>query len=408
MNAPLSIPHPPISAPYQRVRLGELAEHRLGKMLDKEKNTGTPRRYLRNPNIRWFEFDLSDLQEILVEDADVGRYELLPGDVLICEGGEAGRAAIWGGEVADVIFQKACHRVRVGPRLDARFLVHRLMYDYFSGGLHEYYTGTTIKHFTGQDLARYEFPLPPLDEQRRIAAILDKANALRRKRKRALEVIGDAPHSLFMHMFGDPEGNRNRWNKTAALSEVSEISSGITKGRKPPVAKLRPVPYLAVSNVQDHALDLTTVKTIDASEDEIARLRLQSGDLVLTEGGDPDKLGRGTVWRDELPEAIHQNHIFRVRADQSEAHPIYLSYLIGSRYGKNYFLHSAKQTTGIASINKTQLSQFPVVLPPIELQQRFAREVDRVSDVEARTRQAGAVVEALFASLQHRAFTGQL
>jgi type I restriction enzyme, S subunit len=159
VNAPLRPRQ--VGSPWPRVRLSELAEHRLGKMLDKAKNTGAPRRYLRNPNVRWFDVDLSDLQEILVEEKDVHKYELRYGDVIICEGGEAGRSAFWKGEAEGIIFQKACHRVRVGPKLDARFLIHRLMYDYFNGGLDDYYTGATIKHFTGQDLARYEIPLPP-------------------------------------------------------------------------------------------------------------------------------------------------------------------------------------------------------------------------------------------------------
>lgn len=132
-------------------------------MLDKAKNTGVPRRYLRNPNVRWFDVDLSNLQEILVEEKDVHKYELQYGDVIICEGSEAGRAALWKDGAQGIIFQKAIHRVRVGPKLDARFLIHHLMFDYFNGGLEDYYTGTTIKHFTGQDLARYEIPLPPLE-----------------------------------------------------------------------------------------------------------------------------------------------------------------------------------------------------------------------------------------------------
>lgn len=263
-------------------------------------------------------------------------------------------------------------------------------------------------HLYPKDVARLSIPLPPLDEQRRIAAILDKADALRRKRKRIVDLISAVPQSLFTQMFGDPQANPNRWNKTTALSEVADIGSGITKGRKEPGGRLRAVPYLAVANVQDRALDLSSVKTIDASEEEITRFRLRDGDLVVTEGGDPDKLGRGTVWRSELPEAIHQNHIFRIRADQRDVHPVYLSYLIGSRYGKSYFLRSAKQTTGIASINKSQLSQFPVLLPPLDLQLRFAFELAKLKGLEVGAGNALADTGNLFASLQHRAFSGQL
>src|SRR5690348_10681963 len=100
---------------------------------------------------------------------------------------------------------------------------------------------------------------------------------------------------------------------------------------------------------------MATIKTIEASGDEIARYRLCKNDLVLTEGGDRDKLGRGVLWNDELPVCIHQNHIFRVRLTQPILHPVFLSWLVGSERGKDYFLRAAKQTTGIASINMTQL-----------------------------------------------------
>jgi len=145
------------------------------------------------------------------EEHERERYGLLAGDVVICEGGEAGRAAIWDGRVPDMRFQKAIHRVRCGPRLNNRFLVHRLMADYFSGRLSDYYTGATIKHLTGQDLARYRFPLPPLPEQRRIAEILDKADALRAKRRAALAQLDTLTQSIFLDMFGDPTTNPKGW-----------------------------------------------------------------------------------------------------------------------------------------------------------------------------------------------------
>jgi type I restriction enzyme, S subunit len=166
--------------------------------------------------------------------------------------------------------------------------------------------------------------------------------------------------------------------------------------------------YLAVSNVQDKFLDMTVVKTIEASENEIKRFRLQKNDLLLTEGGDPDKLGRGTLWANELGESIHQNHIFRVRVSSNAVLPFYLIWLLGSPYGKAYFLRSAKQTTGIASINKRQLSDFPVILPPIKLQAEFERKAQLVGAGMETRRAASTAVDWLFSSLQHRAFSGQL
>src|SRR5260370_20248201 len=131
------------------------------------------------------------------------------------------------------------------------------------------------------------------------------------------------------------------------------MRSGNTKGRNINVSPVRTVPYLAVVNVQDRALDLRQLKTIAATEAEIQRYRLQKDDLLLTEGGDPDKLGRGTLWSGEIDECIHQNHIFRVRLTDSRFLPVFVNWVVGSERGKRYFLRSAKQTTGIASINLT-------------------------------------------------------
>jgi type I restriction enzyme S subunit len=165
---------------------------------------------------------------------------------------------------------------------------------------------------------------------------------------------------------------------------------------------------MAVVNVQDRALDLSVIKTIEATEDEIDRYRLLPNDLLLTEGGDPDKLGRGTLWNSELPECIHQNHIFRVRITSPDIHPLFLNWLVGSQRGKRYFLRSAKQTTGIASINMTQLRSFPMLFPPLVLQLEFARRIAVTENLKGTYRTSLAKLETLFAALQQRAFDGEL
>jgi len=267
---------------------------------------------------------------------------------------------------------------------------------------------TNISNLDIQRCRDLEMPLPPLLEQRRIAAILDQADALRAKRREALAQLDSLTQSIFIEMFGDPVANPLGWPETLKLGAVADIASGVTKGRKIGDVPTRIVPYLAVANVQDKALSLSGVKEIEATEPEIGRYRLFRNDLLLTEGGDPDKLGRGTLWNDELPECIHQNHIFRVRLTSRALLPLFLNWLVGSTRGKKYFLRSAKQTTGIASINMTQLREFPLLLPPVSLQQTFAARIQAVESLRATHRAALAELDALFASLQHRAFAGQL
>jgi type I restriction enzyme S subunit len=267
---------------------------------------------------------------------------------------------------------------------------------------------TTADNFPIESLRALEIPLPPIDEQRRIAAILDKADALRRKRVRALGLLDGLTQSIFLEMFGNLASNSKGWGETKSLGELADIASGITKGRKLNGEATREVPYLAVSNVQDKFLDLSVVKNILATEDEIQRYRLKKNDLLLTEGGDPDKLGRGTLWSEELSESIHQNHIFRVRVTSARVTPTYLIWLLGSLYGKAYFLRSAKQTTGIASINKRQLSEFPVVLPPMALQAEFEKKAHLANELLQMNNLNCTTTDLLFSSLQHRAFSGQL
>jgi type I restriction enzyme, S subunit len=250
--------------------------------------------------------------------------------------------------------------------------------------------------------------IPLLDEQRRIAEVLDRAEALRAKRRGVLAMVDNLTQALFLDLFGDPTTNPNGWPDTETLGGVAEIVSGVTKGRSVAGKSTRIVPYLAVVNVQDRALDLSVVKTIDATEDEIQRYRLKQSDLLLTEGGDPDKLGRGTLWHGELPECIHQNHVFRVRLTTETLDPVFLNWLIGSQRGKRCFLRSAKQTTGIASINMTQLRGFPLLLPPLRLQHEFARSVAAVEKLRTAHQASLRQLNALFASLQYRAFKGEL
>lgn len=133
------------------------------------------------------------------------------------------------------------------------------------------------------------------------------------------------------------------------------------------------LPYLRVANVQDGHLDLDVIKTVAVSHDDVARFSLQPGDVLFTEGGDFDKLGRGTVWRGEVPNCLHQNHVFAVRPSPAKLLPEFLAALASSAHGRRYFQLSSKQSTNLASINSTQLKEFPVPLPSLDLQRKIAQ-----------------------------------
>ncbi len=136
------------------------------------------------------------------------------------------------------------------------------------------------------------------------------------------------------------------------------------------------LPYLRVANVQDGTLDLTSVKQVEVRPDEVDKWKLMKGDVLLTEGGDWDKLGRGAIWQGELDECIHQNHIFRVRVSRDVIDPGFLLLQTSSPAGKAYFQSAAKQTTNLASINQGQLRGFPVLLTPLSIQRQVIERID--------------------------------
>jgi type I restriction enzyme, S subunit len=187
---------------------------------------------------------------------------------------------------------------------------------------------------------------------------------------------------------------------------VVNVSGGVTLGRKTPIARPIVRPYLRVANVQRWRLDLTLMKNVTIDETELARFQLREGDLLITEGGDWDKVGRTAIWHDEIGGCLHQNHVFRARGLVDEWLPSWAELYLNSTVARSYFAGSAKQTTNLASINMTQLKGCPFPLPPIAEQRRIISRVtrlrrlcadlrDKLSNGQAtRARLADALVES--------------
>ncbi|MEP3350772.1 MAG: restriction endonuclease subunit S [Marinomonas sp.] len=163
---------------WEWVRFGSVVICRLGKMLDKAKNTGTLLPYLRNTNVQWDRFILDDIKLMKLEESELQEFRILPGDLLICEGGEPGRCAIWTEAELEMYFQKALHRARPLAGIQSKYLQLSLTVDAKTGALDNYFTGATIKHFVGAKLNNYIHSLPPLEEQHRIVAKVDELMTL--------------------------------------------------------------------------------------------------------------------------------------------------------------------------------------------------------------------------------------
>lgn len=197
-----------------------------------------------------------------------------------------------------------------------------------------------------------------------------------------------------------------------SLQQIAFIVGGITKGQKRTADEiLRSVPYLRVANVQRGYLDLSEIKTIEATDAEIRELQLQIGDILFNEGGDRDKLGRGWIWEGQVPLCIHQNHVFRARLASTGVLPKFVSHYSNAQ-GQLYFMAEGKQTTNLASINLHKLSRFPIPIPPSTEQRRIVLELDRqISNVGSSEKTCvGALLhsERLRQSILKHAFQGKL
>lgn len=281
-------------------------------------------------------------------------------------------------------------------QLEPRYL--RYFLDSKHGELNRAARGVAQPNINQSILKALDIPLPSLPEQHRIVDLLSRAEGIVRLRREAEKKAAELIPALFLDMFGDPVTNPKGW-PVEKLDSVAQIISGATKGRRFDPSEAIELPYMRVANVKDGHLDLTDIKTISVKRGEVEKYRLLPGDLLMTEGGDPDKLGRGALWSGEIETCLHQNHIFKVRADRSRLIPEYLCELVSSRYGKTYFLRVAKKTTGIATINRTQLGGFPVVVPPLGRQEEFGEKLGAVRSIQSQQSAATAKAKATFNAL---------
>ena len=221
---------------WEKVKLGEVTDSCLGKMLDQHKNKGDYQPYLANVNVRWGEFDLEDLPLMKFEESEQERYGLKCGDLVICEGGEPGRCAIWKEQIPNMKIQKALHRVRVHDCLDYRYLFYWFLLAGKTGELNQYFTGATIKHMPGQKLKEVVIDKPPLEIQHRIADILSAYDNLIENNQKQIKLLEEAAQRLYKEWFVDlrfPEHENTKivdgvpegWSR-GLLQELIDVNYG--------------------------------------------------------------------------------------------------------------------------------------------------------------------------------------
>jgi type I restriction enzyme, S subunit len=277
--------------------------------------------------------------------------------------------------------------------------------------------GTTFDEVSKRDI-RTVWCSVPSDQKERdaIISILSAVDAVLECTRAASDRARSLDHSL-LHSLLEQGINPTRaatgkypshWN-LRRVDEVADVGSGITLGNDVSSFKSIELPYLRVANVQDGHLDLSTIKTVRVRFDEVDAYRLEVGDVLMTEGGDLDKLGRGTIWEGQIENCLHQNHIFRIRANRDLLEPEFFSFVVESDIAKRYFNRVAKQTTNLASTNKTQVRAFQFPVPPTTAEQRQIISIMKASkQTIAGLLLKEAALARLKKSLLHDLLTGRL
>lgn len=406
---------------WEWARLKSFADSCLGKMLDAQKNKGTLMPYLRNVNVRWHSFDLSDLLQMRFEQEELERYEVIPGDLVVCEGGEPGRCAVWTEKSGKMRIQKALHRIRPFHGISSFYLAFVIQLYSSNKYLSGFFTGTTIKHLTGKALDNLLFPLPPLEEQKRILAkieeLLPHVEEYGKAETELSKLNAELPEQLKKSILQwaiqgrlvpqDPADEpASELLKRIKAEKAALIKSGKLKKEKPlpPISEDeipfdipdtwiwvrcgdvfqhntgkalnstnrngRLLEYITTSNLYWNRFELDKLRKMYFSDAEIEKCTAQKGDLLVCEGGD---FGRAAIWNFDRPICI-QNHIHRLRAF-SPVSTEFFYYLF--LFYKSAGLIGGKGI-GIQGLSSNALHALVFPLPPLTEQKRIVEKIEKL------------------------------
>jgi len=390
---------------WPRVLLGTVADVQLGKMLSPKAKTGVSSfPYLRNVNVQWGRLDLVDVVEMDFDEDDRTKFALNRGDLLVCEGGEPGRCAVVDREMPGVFFQKALMRVR--PRdglVDTRFLQRFMEQAARRGTFAKDGNRATIAHFPAVKLNALEVPLPPLPEQRRIADILDKADAVRRKRKEAIALTEELLRSAFLEIFGDPVTNPKGWPVKPLGTFLSFITSG-SRGWAEYYSDTGSRFIRSLDVQMDVISDEEPAFVVAPAGAEAERTRVSANDVLLTITG--SKIGRAALVDDLHGGGYISQHVAILRLLPGLAPDVLTAFLVSGRGGQRLIAASQYGQTK-PGLNLEQIRRFPVPVPTQDTQRQL--RIARAAIRDARRRQAAALsqTDALFAALVEGAFRGE-
>ncbi|MCE9555335.1 MAG: restriction endonuclease subunit S [Planctomycetes bacterium] len=373
---------------WERKPLGAVAGLCLGKMLDQKKNKGELLPYLANVNVRWGEFSLDGLRTMRFEPREMDRYGLKFGDIVMCEGGEPGRCAIWKNQVPGMMIQKALHRIRPREVLDYRFAHYNLLHIGQSKGFDQFFTGSTIKHLPLEKLARVEINVPPLPVQRRIASILSAYDDLMENSQRRIRLLEAMARALYREWFvhfrfpgheklplvATPLGDIPKGWQVMELAKVCVDHQGIQTG--PFGSQLHEsdysdegVPVVMPKDLIDFRISTENIARIpEETAENLSRHRMRPGDIVYGRRGD---IGRRAFLMAYQAGWFCGTGCLRIRPNPQPVNGWYLFNYLGQSDVVGLIQGRAQGVT-MPNLNTGVMSSVPVRLPPRKLQDHFA------------------------------------
>ncbi len=344
-------------------------------MLDQQKNRGDLQPYLANVNVRWGEFQLDDLPLMRFEESEQDRYGLQYGDLVICEGGEPGRCALWKNQIPNMKIQKALHRVRTREGLDNRYLFYWFLYAGKRGALDQYFTGATIKHMPGDKLKSILIDLPPLPTQRRIADILSAYDDLIENNRRQIKLLEEAAQRLYKEWFVDlrfpghehtkivngvPEG----WRKII-ISEACETVGGGTPSTKVEEFYLNgTVPWVTPTDItRSNSLVLmdTAIKITEEGLNHSSAKMVPAGTILMT-----SRASVGYFGIFDFPVCTNQGFISCIPNDP--ASQMFLLFNLMSRVDE---IRGKASGSTYLEITKKVFREFTIILPSKNVLEEF-------------------------------------
>jgi type I restriction enzyme S subunit len=371
-----------------------------------EQGAGVP--VLRMNNITYSgALDLTDMKHVEMPGEDFEQYSVRRGDLLFNRTNSqelVGKMGVWNRD-EQVAFAGYLVRLRLKPdSADPAFVGAWFNTPEMKALLRtRAKPSINMSNINATEVLKFPVVLPPLAEQRRIAEVLDRAEALRAKRRAALAQLDSLNQSLFLDLFGDPATNPKGW----AIRVIRDLLESASYGTSEKSGATGEFPVLRMNNIsRTGEIDFTDLKFMDLEASQHDRYLVRTGDVLFNRTNSVDLVGKTAVCREMKPVA-YAGYLIRLRVTK-ENHPEFLSAFLNSGYSKAMLRGMCKSIIGMANINATEIQNMKIPHPPLELQREFARRVTAVEALKTAQRASLAELDALLATLQHRAFRGEL